>query len=238
MGLHRVNGPIEPNPQQKRSASRLPRTPGNPGSAPQKDSAKPDTIDHNEPAAIPAEASGGQRRQRKPKLDELPHDEQVDRAKTTILNILSMVAKTQSQLEQRLAEKGYSPAVIGEAIERMVEVGIIDDASFARNYASSRHQGRGLAKRAISRELHQKGIDQETIEEALEGVDPDAERERAIQLVRKKAPSTAGLEPQARVRRLVGMLARKGYPGNIAFSVVKEVLAEEDPEIENIENPE
>jgi regulatory protein len=148
-----------------------------------------------------------------------------------------MVAKTRSQLERRLTEKGHSPEVIEEAINRMIEVGVIDDAAFARNYTSSLHDGRGLARKAISRELHQKGIDQETIEEALEGLDADAEHARAVDLVRKKARSTANLEPQARVRRLVGMLARKGYPGNVAFSVVKEVLAEESPEIKDMENP-
>lgn len=235
MGLHHINGPIEPSPQKRGKSSRLPRTPGNPGAAPVTE--KPIHIASDSPDTEGATEAAG-KRTRKPKLHELPHDEQVDRAKTTILNILSMVAKTQSQLEQRLTEKGHSPEVIEEAINRMIEVGVIDDAAFARNYTSSLHDGRGLARKAISRELHQKGIDQETIEEALESIDLDAERERAVDLVRKKARSTANLDPQARVRRLVGMLARKGYPGNIAFSVVKEVLAEESPEIKDMENPE
>lgn len=237
MGLHRINGPIEPKPQKPGKASRLPRTPGNPGAAPTPAAAQPSAPFFPESISETVEPQAG-KRPRKPKLNELPHDEQVDRAKTTILNILSMVAKTRSQLETRLAEKGYSPDVIEEAIDRMVEVGVIDDASFARTYASSRHAGRGLARRAISRELHQKGIDAELIEEALETVDEDAERQRAVELVRKKARSTQGLETQARVRRLVGMLARKGYPGNVAFSVVKEVLAEEDPSVEDIQQPE
>lgn len=235
MGLHHINGPIEPAPQKRGKPSRLPRTPGNPGAAPAPEMPSSVDLPHHTVEADTSDETG--KRTRKPKLHELPHDEQVDRAKTTILNILSMVAKTRSQLEQRLTEKGHSPEVIEEAINRMIEVGVIDDAAFARNYTSSLHDGRGLARKAISRELHQKGIDQDTIEEALESIDLDAERERAVDLVRKKARSTASLDPQVRVRRLVGMLARKGYPGNIAFSVVKEVLAEESPEIKDMENP-
>lgn len=235
MGLHRINGPIEPSPKKPSRTARLPRTPGNPGAAPAHEEL---SIAEPAPESVDETPIEGSKRTRKPKLHELPHEEQVDRAKTTILNILSMVAKTRSQLEQRLAEKGHSPEVIEEAINRMIEVGVIDDAAFARNYTSSLHDGRGLARKAISRELHQKGIDQETIEEALEGLDSDAERERAIDLVRKKARTTSNLDPQARVRRLVGMLARKGYPGNVAFSVVKEVLAEDTPEIKDMENPE
>jgi regulatory protein len=233
MGLHRINGPIEPTPKKQGKPARLPRTPGNPGAAPVREPIVSDV----ETRPFEEETTEGGKRTRKPKLLELPHDEQVDRAKNTILNILSMVAKTRSQLEQRLTEKGHSPEVIEEAINRMIEVGVIDDAAFARNYTSSLHDGRGLARRAISRDLNQKGIDQETIEKALEGLDADAEYSRAVDLVRKKARSTANLDPQARVRRLVGMLARKGYPGNVAFSVVKEVLAEESPEIKDMENP-
>lgn len=233
MGLHRINGPIEPTPKKAGKQARLPRTPGNPGAAPVREP----IISDAETRPVEDETTEGSKRTRKPKLLELPHDEQVDRAKNTILNILSMVAKTRSQLERRLAEKGHSPEVIEEAINRMIEVGVIDDAAFARNYTSSLHDGRGLARKAISRDLHQKGIDQETIEAALEDLDADAEHARALDLVRKKARSTVNLDPQARVRRLVGMLARKGYPGNVAFSVVKEVLAEESPEIKDMENP-
>lgn len=241
MGLHRINGPAGSPPSKRTGLSRLPQISGNAGAAPQ---AEPSGLAQSsfEIEEVASSSSREQeqtsgRRTRKPKLDELPHEEQVDRAKTTILNILSMVTKTQSQLEKRLSEKGYSDIVIEEAIDRMIEVGVIDDASFARTYASSRHQGRGLARRAISRELHQKGIDQEMIDEALESVDDDAERERAVELVRKQARTTAHLETQVRVRRLVGMLARKGYPGSVAFGVVKEVLAEEDASVNDI-NPE
>ncbi len=76
----------------------------------------------------------------------------------------------------------------------------------------------------LRQELRRKGIEGEVAEAALAEVDPDAERARAVELVRVKARSLSRLDSQARVRRLVGMLQRRGYSGTVAFSVVREVL--------------
>jgi regulatory protein len=157
----------------------------------------------------------------------MSHDEQVEHAKTICLNTLTMVARTRSQLADKLAEKGVPDDVAEEALNRLSEVGLIDDAAYARTYAASRHSGRGLAAGAIRRELSRKGVDAELIDDAVETIDSDAEQSRAIELVRRKAPSTRNLERQVRTRRLVGMLARKGYNGSIAYGAVRTVLDEE-----------
>lgn len=86
---------------------------------------------------------------------------------------------------------------------------MIDDAAFARAWVTSRHHGRGLARRALGSELRRRGIDPETVGEALRQIDTDTEAATARALVRK----------------LVGMLARKGYSAGLAYRVVKEALA-------------
>jgi regulatory protein len=68
-------------------------------------------------------------------------------------------------------------------------------------------------------------VDNEVVAEAVAAVDSDAEEERARQLVRKRMPSMSSADQQAKIRRLVGMLARKGYAQGLAFKVVKEELA-------------
>jgi len=119
-----------------------------------------------------------------------------------------------------------------QVLSRFTEVGLIDDALFAAMWVTSRHRARGLASAALRRELRRKGIGDEVAQEALEELDPDQELATARALVQRKLASTRSLTPDARVRRLAGMLARKGYPAGTAFRVVREALAEQGAEAE------
>ncbi len=116
-----------------------------------------------------------------------------------------------------------------EVLDRYDDVGIIDDAAFARAWVASRHHGRGLARRALANELRRHGVDNETAGEALEGLDPDTEAATARALVDRKLRTARG-EPDAIFRRLVGMLARKGYPAGVAIRAVKDAMAEQSAE--------
>ncbi len=114
-----------------------------------------------------------------------------------------------------------------QVLDRFAEVGLIDDAAFAVSWVESRHRGRGLARRALAQELRHKGIDQAETLAALETLAPEQEEATARELVQSKLRSTRGLETPARVRRLSGMLARKGYPPGLSLQVVREALAQE-----------
>jgi regulatory protein len=114
-------------------------------------------------------------------------------------------------------------------LARYGEVGIIDDAAFARAWVSSRHHGRGLARRALASELRQRGVDTTVVSEALETLDEDEEAATARALVDRKLRTATGA-PEAIFRRLVGMLARKGYPPGVAIHAVKDALAARDAE--------
>ena len=96
-----------------------------------------------------------------------------------------------------------------------------------------RQSGRGLAKRALAQELRRKGVDDEVAREALDEIDPDDELEVARALVRAKLRSVRNLDRDKAVRRLVGMLARKGHSAGVAFQVVKEELDLDQPESES-----
>src|SRR5207253_2222110 len=110
-------------------------------------------------------------------------------------------------------------------LSRFAEVGLIDDKAFAAAWVDSRHTGRGLGRRALSAELRRRGVDDRTVAEAVGDLDPDTELATARVLVRRRLRSTATAEPAARVRRLIGMLARKGYPPAVAVRAVREELA-------------
>ena len=114
-----------------------------------------------------------------------------------------------------------------DVLGRFADAGLIDDAAFARAWVESRHHGRGLSGRALAAELRQRGVNDDQIREAVDELGPDAEVETARQLVARKLAASRGEPPQARTRRLAGMLARKGYPPGLAFRVIREALEAE-----------
>lgn len=137
---------------------------------------------------------------------------------------LSEQARSRSELAQALAKRNVPDEVAAQVLDRFEELGLIDDEAFAQSWVDSRQRTRGLAGRALAQELRRKGIDDEVVREAVDGIDPDSERETARRLVRKKLPSLRRYDRDVQVRRLAGMLARKGYPSGVAYSVVKEEL--------------
>ena len=148
-------------------------------------------------------------------------------ARQVCLQLLEHAPRTSKELAAALVRKGVPDDAAAQVLARFAEVGMIDDALFARMWVTSRHRGRGLAGRALSQELRRKGVDDELVRHAVQELDPEQEEQTARALVRRKLPSTRGLTVEARVRRLAGMLARKGYGGGLAFRIVKEELERE-----------
>ncbi len=150
-------------------------------------------------------------------------------AREICLRQLAVRPRTRAELAGALARRGISPEAAAEVLDRYDEVGIIDDAAFARAWVSSRHAGRGLARRALANELRQRGVDSEVAGAALGELDEATEAQTARALVDRKLRSARG-EPDAVFRRLVGMLARKGYPPGLAIRAVKDALAAQSAE--------
>lgn len=164
--------------------------------------------------------------------DPEPAAEEV--ARTIVLRQLTASPKSRRQLEEKLAARDVPPEVAARVLDRMEEVRLVDDEAYAESYVASRQRSRGLARGALRRELHQKGVTGEAAEHALETISEDSERAAAVELVERKLRGRtvpAGNDPESRaerdkaVRRLAGMLARKGYPPGMAIGVVKDVLA-------------
>ena len=149
-----------------------------------------------------------------------------------LLDQLTGQARTRAELAAKLAAKHVPADVAERLLDRFEEVGLVDDAAFAREWAQSRQAGRGLARRALGAELRRKGVDPETVAEALEQVSGDTERATAQALVRRKLRSLRNVDDAAKVRRLVALLARKGYPAGTAYEVVREELAAAGSEAE------
>jgi regulatory protein len=150
-------------------------------------------------------------------------------ARKILLDQLTGQARSRKELADKLAKKLVPEEIATRLLDRFEEVGLIDDAAFARLWVESRQSGKGLARRALAQELRRKGVADEVAREALDEVDPEDEAAAARALVAKKLRSMTRLDTPTKTRRLVAMLARKGYPPGLAMSVVREaVRADED----------
>jgi regulatory protein len=159
-----------------------------------------------------------------PDLDTGPDADPESVARKILLDQLTGRARTRSELATQLAQRQVPGDVAARLLDRFEEVGLVDDAAFAREWVEQRQTGRGLARRALGQELRRKGIAEEVVRETLDEVDPDEEIEAARVLVRAKLRSVASLDHDKAMRRLVGMLARKGHSSSVAYRVVKEEL--------------
>jgi len=145
-------------------------------------------------------------------------------ARTILLDQLTGRARSRRELADKLAAKNVPEEVATPLLDRFEEVGLVDDQAFARSWISSRQGGKGLARRALAHELRRKGVGDEVAREALDEIDPDDEEASARALVRKKLRSLTRVDHATATRRLVGMLARKGYPAGMAYAVVRDEL--------------
>jgi regulatory protein len=157
-------------------------------------------------------------------------------AREICLRQLAVRPRTRAELAQTLRKRGIDDEVASAVLDRYDEVGLIDDAAFAKAWVTSRHHGRGLASRALAQELRQRGVSKEDTDEALSDLDFDTEAQTALDLATRRLRSMHG-EPDAIFRRLVGMLARKGYPAGVAVRAVKEALATRDAELAELIDP-
>jgi regulatory protein len=148
-------------------------------------------------------------------------------ARQICLRLLTASPRTRAQLAAELRRRGVPDEAAEAVLGRFTDVGLIDDAAFARAWVESRHHSRGLSRRSLSAELRRQGVDSEEIREAVKTLDPEQEVATARQLVEQKLARTRGQRPEARARQAAGLLARKGYPPGLAFRLVSEAMRHE-----------
>ena len=161
-----------------------------------------------------------------PSISEPSRDEL---ARALCLRLLTARARTRAELADQLAKRGYPDDVSARVLDRLTDVGLVDDAGFAEQWVHSRRANAGKGKRALAAELHTKGVDNDVITSVLGGINPAAERGRAEQLVRARLrQENLSDADDARVsRRMVAMLARRGFGQTMAYEVVSAELAAE-----------
>jgi regulatory protein len=182
-------------------------------------------IDHQQPTEHRGEVDP----RHPPELSASANDVDADVesvARTIALRKLTSRACTRHELGQALQAKNVPQSVIDAVLDRLEEVGLLDDAAFAADWVTSRQQRRHMSRRLLRRELQAKGVDSSHIDSALERVDRSAELSSARDLVERKRAAMAGLAREVQYRRLAGMLSRRGFDSAITTKALADVLGE------------
>jgi len=130
------------------------------------------------------------------------------------LNLLSARPYAVRALHRKLIQKEYPAADADDAIRRLVDNGLLDDAKYAEQYARSKIVSSGTSKRRLQQDLYRKGIKPDVATNAIAQVIDDEEIDTAAvveRVARKKLAQLGDLEPLVLRRRLFGFLARRGY---------------------------
>jgi regulatory protein len=152
-------------------------------------------------------------------------------ARQICLRMLAAAPRTRAQLATALRRRGVPEDAAEAVLSRFADVKLIDDTMFANAWVESRHHGRGLSGRALAAELRQRGVASGDIQAAVSRLGPEQEIDTARSLVARRLAATRGQPTPARVRRLIGVLARKGYSQALAYRVAREALEQEGVEL-------
>ena len=145
-------------------------------------------------------------------------------ARSIGLRLLTGAPRSRAELAAAMARKEVPDDVATAVLDRFAAVGLVDDAEYAQMLVRSRHADRGLARGALRAELRRKGIDEELAAVALATLEPEQESATARRLASRRLATMSDLPREVSLRRVVAMLARKGYPQGLAFHIVRELL--------------
>lgn len=156
---------------------------------------------------------------------ELSPAQQSAAARAICLRLLTVAPRPRAGLAQALRRKEIPDDIAEAVLDRLTQVGLIDDVAYAHSFVRTKHRDRALGRSALRTELRRLGVDEESVADAVETVDPGAERARAQELISKRLDAAMGAGSVAARRRLLGLLGRRGYPPDIALSVVDDAIA-------------
>lgn len=145
-------------------------------------------------------------------------------ARTICLRLLTARARTRSELAGALRRRGVPDEAADQVLVRLAQVGLIDDSAFAQAFARTQVRDRGLARRAVAAGLRRRGVNDEVVESTVARIGSEEERAAAQAVARRKMRGLMHLDPAVQARRLLAALARRGFTGDVAWQVVREIL--------------
>lgn len=151
-----------------------------------------------------------------------PDDPEYTKAKKRALNMLAARDHATAELRSKLVRKEHPEDVVDTLLDRLTASGLLDDEQFAAGFVRARRESRALSVRALRQELMKKGISESIAQRALEDIDDEFDLAYGVAL--KKARSTTHLPHDTRLRRTLGMLARRGFPQSVCMAAARRAL--------------
>jgi regulatory protein len=173
--------------------------------------------------------SPAERRERRAAVDD------PDVVLAAAARFLEARSRSVTEVRRRLTGAGYQRALVDGAIERLLELGVLDDRAFAEAWIASRDRARPRGERVLRQELLQKGIDRPLIDELLEerrttahgeAGEPDVEAARRL-LERNARSLDRVADPRQRRARAYALLARNGFDPDVCRDVAAELVSSE-----------
>jgi regulatory protein len=149
-------------------------------------------------------------------------------ARIICLKLLDTKARTRVELATELRRRNVPAPAATAVLDRFTELGLIDDAALASSFALARHTVRGQAGRAIAVQLRRRGVADDVISDAIAQIDPDSESAAARLLARTRLARMGDVDTATAIRRISGLLARRGYSSAVGSAAVRAVLEERD----------
>jgi len=159
------------------------------------------------------------------RLREVAGAEEIRRAMDLALQFLSYRARSRAEVRRRLARKGYEEEIIDQVIDRLTQGGLIDDSQFTEAWVRARSTGRAMGPRRIAWELRRKGVDAETVRDAVGRIDEATELGLALKVGRQKAESMRGEPMPVARRKVAAALQRRGFSWDVTARVLEMILA-------------
>lgn len=166
-------------------------------------------------------------------------EERKAKVRNRALNLLDHRARFRSELRTRLLGLEFDEDTVEEVLDDLQGTGLLNDELFAREWVRSRAQRRGKSRMVLNRELQQKGVGPEHRAQALAQISDDDEEARARAIAQKKARSLRSIpetyeEQQKELRKIVGMLARRGFNQGMSLRIARVALNQRVDELENL----
>lgn len=160
-------------------------------------------------------------------LEELVRAETLRKARESAYGLIAYRDRTKSEIRKRLIGSEFPEDVVDEVVNHLIEAELVDDEKFSRDWIKARSAAKPMGKTRLAWELRSKGVEPLDVEEALSGIDEEAEYQLALETARKKLQK-ADLSDPATKNRLGAFLARRGFGWELIAKVVGELINDED----------
>ena len=153
------------------------------------------------------------------RLAELVEAETSRKARERALRLINYRDRTSSEIRRRLIGSDFPEKAVEEVVDQLSRAGLLDDGKFSRDWVKSRTASKPMGRLRLSHELRARGVEPKLVEEALESLDNETERQLAHSLASRKLDKMDAGDPSTKTR-LVSFLRRRGFGWETASEVV------------------